>query len=72
MLVGHDIFYLSHYLPRLAQLIDCSFVIPQPPALNDVIEFPPGQFLKDIDQSVSLPVIFHIAFVTTHTNDLVC
>jgi cytochrome c peroxidase len=33
------------------KLIDCSFVIPQPPPLNDKIEFPPGQFLKDIDQS---------------------
>jgi len=32
-------------------LIDCSSVIPQPPALNDKIEFPPGKFLKDIDQS---------------------
>ena len=34
-------------------MIDCSSVIPQPPALNDKIQFPPGQFLKDIDQSVS-------------------
>jgi cytochrome c peroxidase len=32
-------------------LIDCSFVIPNAPPLNDIIEFPPGQFLKDIDQS---------------------
>jgi manganese peroxidase len=32
-------------------LIDCSFVIPQPPALDDVIKFPPQEFLVDIDQS---------------------
>jgi len=33
------------------KLIDCSFVIPEPPALKDVIEFPPQEFLVDIDQS---------------------
>ena len=48
--------YLSHYYqPCLLQLTDCSVLIPQPPALNDVIQFPPGQFLTDIDQSVSSP-----------------
>ena len=47
-------FYPRH-LPRLAQLIDCSFVIPSPPSLNDIIQFPPGQFLADVQQSVSSP-----------------
>jgi len=37
------------------KLIDCSSVIPQPPALKDVIEFPPGQFVQDIDQSCHHP-----------------
>jgi cytochrome c peroxidase len=32
-------------------LIDCSGIIPKPPALNDVIEFPPQEFLRDIQQS---------------------
>jgi cytochrome c peroxidase len=32
-------------------LIDCSSVIPEPPALHDVIEFPPQEFLRDVDQS---------------------
>ena len=49
---------------HVAQLIDCSFIIPEPPALKDVIEFPPGQFLKDIDQSVSS---FLNALATSHT-----
>jgi len=32
-------------------LTDCSEIIPQPPALKDVPEFPPQQFLADIQQS---------------------
>jgi manganese peroxidase len=32
-------------------LIDCSSVIPQPPSLDDIIEFPPQQFLADVQQS---------------------
>ena len=51
-----------------SQLIDCSSVIPQPPALNDKIEFPPGQFLKDIDQSVSRCDLFFIS-VATHSHN---
>ena len=42
------------------QLIDCSSVIPKPPALKDVIQFPPQTFLVDIDQSVSLPWSFSL------------
>ena len=38
-----------------SQLTDCSAIIPKPPALNDVPEFPPQQFLADIQQSVSSP-----------------
>ena len=53
------------------QLIDCSFIIPKPPALNDIIQFPPGQFLADIDQSVSSPWSFLIALSITYTG-LVC
>ena len=45
--------FLSAHWPRLAQFTDCSAVIPEPPALNDKIEFPPQQFLSDIQQSVS-------------------
>ncbi|TFK65299.1 heme peroxidase [Pluteus cervinus] len=33
------------------KLTDCSELIPQPPALKDVPEFPPGQFLSDIQAS---------------------
>ena len=59
-------FYPRH-LPRLAQLIDCSFVIPSPPSLNDIIQFPPGQFLADVQQSVSSPSRgSFIALATTH------
>jgi len=32
-------------------LIDCSSAIPTPPALKDVIDFPPQEFLKNVDQS---------------------
>lgn len=41
---------------RDAQMIDCSSVIPQPPPLDKYkIEFPPGQYYNDVEQSVSLP-----------------
>jgi len=32
-------------------LTDCSEIIPVPPALHDVIEFPPQEFLSDVQQS---------------------
>ena len=60
--LGHNpnsVSIVDHYIVQnsadhgLAQLTDCSFIIPEPPALNDVIEFPPQQFLSDIQQSVS-------------------
>ena len=50
-----EVYHSHYYQPCLLQLTDCSVLIPQPPALNDVIQFPPGQFLTDIDQSVSSP-----------------
>jgi len=37
------------------KLIDCSSAIPAAPALKDIIEFPPGQFVQDIDQSCHHP-----------------
>jgi len=57
--------YPSHWL-RLAQLIDCSSVIPAPPALHDVIEFPPQEFLRNVDQSVSSPWFFHCPYNHLH------
>jgi cytochrome c peroxidase len=40
---------------RNPKLIDCSPIIPAPALIVDKIEFPPQQFLKDIDQSCIIP-----------------
>jgi len=40
---------------RNRKLIDCSPVIPPPARIVDIIEFPPQQFLKDVDQSCIIP-----------------
>jgi len=50
---GDAVFKLSLLGQNAAELTDCSFVIPTPPALNDVPSFPPGQTLQDVDQSCS-------------------
>ncbi|TFK62890.1 fungal versatile peroxidase from pleurotus Eryngii [Pluteus cervinus] len=48
---GPAVLKLSFLGQDPAKLTDCSELIPQPPALKDVPEFPPGQFLSDIQAS---------------------
>ncbi|TFK65303.1 versatile peroxidase VPL1 [Pluteus cervinus] len=48
---GPAVFKLSLLGQNINKLTDCSELIPQPPALKDVPEFPPGQFLDDIQAS---------------------
>jgi cytochrome c peroxidase len=48
---GDVLFQLSLLGQNEADLTDCSFVIPTPPSLEDVVAFPPGQTLADIDQA---------------------
>jgi len=38
----------------VSKLIDCTSVIPQPPPLNDIPVFPPGQTIADINQACTL------------------
>ncbi|TFK65304.1 fungal versatile peroxidase from pleurotus Eryngii [Pluteus cervinus] len=45
------LFKLSLLGQNINRLTDCSSLIPQPPALKDAPEFPPGQNLGDIQQS---------------------
>jgi cytochrome c peroxidase len=48
---GAAFFKMGNIGQKKNKLTDCSSVIPKPPVLNDIIQFPPGQFLADIDQS---------------------
>ncbi|TFK65318.1 heme peroxidase [Pluteus cervinus] len=48
------VFKLSLLGQNINDLTDCSDLIPQPPALKDVPEFPPGQFLSDIQDSCAV------------------
>jgi cytochrome c peroxidase len=51
---GAALFKLSLLGQNEFELTDCSAIIPAPPSLNDVLSFPPGQTIKDIDQSCDL------------------
>ncbi|KAK7449333.1 fungal class II heme-containing peroxidase [Stygiomarasmius scandens] len=48
---GPALFKLSLLGQNANELTDCSALIPQPPAFRGQPMFPPGQFLKDIEQS---------------------
>ncbi|KAF8964560.1 fungal versatile peroxidase from pleurotus Eryngii [Flammula alnicola] len=48
---GAGVFKLSLLGQNEKELTDCSDVIPQPPSLNNIPTFPPGQTLRDIQQS---------------------
>jgi cytochrome c peroxidase len=51
---GDALFKLSLLGQKENELTDCSFVIPAPPTLRDTPSFPPGQTIKDIDQSCAI------------------
>jgi cytochrome c peroxidase len=48
---GAAVFKLSLLGQNAKDLTDCSEIIPTPPSLNDEPTFPPGQTIKDIQQS---------------------